>query len=75
MHIENGRTPPPPSYVVDCFAMLRYGQNIPSFKDRLLEKLTESLSFQLIGPLAIVSWWKVFCGNYSFLAMNVHISP
>ena len=71
MHIENDRTPPPPSYVVDCFAMLRYGKNIPSFKDRLLEKLGESISFQLIELQATVSWWKVIFGNYSFLARPV----
>jgi hypothetical protein len=31
----------------------------------------ESLSFQLIGPLAIGYWWKVIFGNYSFLARPV----
>jgi len=74
MHTENGRTLPPPLviWLLDCFAMLRHGKNIPSFKDRLLElEITESISFQPIGPSAIGFWWKVFCGNYSFLARHV----
>lgn len=67
MHAENGRTPPPPSLCGFLTASLCFGtaKIFPLLRIDL-EMLAESISFQRIGLQAIGSWWKVFCGNYSF---------